>query len=111
LDGVTVGAIGRGFLILVGATHADGRAEAEWLARKVAGLRIFEDDAGKMNLGLSDVGGSLLVVSQLRCTAMPAGRRPASQMPPARNKQSPLDYFASRLREGSACGRDGCSAP
>jgi D-tyrosyl-tRNA(Tyr) deacylase len=101
VDGVTVGAIGRGFLVLLGATHADGRSEAEWLARKVAGLRIFEDDAGKMNLGLSDVGGAVLVVSQFTLYGdARKGRRPSFTGAARPEQAEPLvDYFASRLRE------------
>ena len=64
VDGETVGAIGRGLMILLGVTHGDGEEEARWLAGKVAGLRIYEDAEGKMNRGLLDVGGSALVVSQ-----------------------------------------------
>jgi D-tyrosyl-tRNA(Tyr) deacylase len=101
VDGMSVGAIGRGFLLLLGVTHADGRTEAEWLARKVAGLRIFEDDAGKMNLGLSDVGGAVLVVSQFTLYGdVRRGRRP-SFIDAARPEQAePLvDYLVSRLQE------------
>ena len=64
VDGQVVGRIGHGFVVLLGITHADTRAEAEWVAAKIAGLRVFDDDAGKMNLSLADVGGALLVVSQ-----------------------------------------------
>ena len=101
VDGVTVGAIDRGFLVLLGVTHADGRSEAEWLAHKVAGLRIYEDNAGKMNLGLPDVGGAVLVVSQFTLYGdARRGRRP-SFIDAARPEQAePLvDYFASCLRE------------
>ena len=77
VDGQVVGAIGRGFLVLLGVTHNDGRVEADWLARKIAGLRIFEDDTGKMNLGLADVGGAVLVVSQFTLYGdARKGRRP-----------------------------------
>ena len=58
------GRIERGFLLLVGLTHADGDAEIEWMADKVLGLRLFGDAEGKMNLALADVGGAPLVVSQ-----------------------------------------------
>jgi D-tyrosyl-tRNA(Tyr) deacylase len=101
VGGVSVGAIERGFLVLVGVTHADGRAEAEWLARKIAGLRIYEDDAGKMNLGLTEAGGAVLVVSQFTLYGdVRRGRRP-SFIAAARPEQAePLvDYFAERLRE------------
>lgn len=64
VDGETVGRIGRGFLLFVGMGKGDGEAEWSWMARKIAGLRIFEDEAGKMNLPLSSVDGACLVVSQ-----------------------------------------------
>jgi D-tyrosyl-tRNA(Tyr) deacylase len=98
---VPVGAIERGFLVLIGVTHADGRAEAEWLARKVAGLRIFEDDVGKMNLGLTDVGGAVLVVSQFTLYGdARRGRRPSFTDAAHPEHAEPLvDYFVARLRE------------
>jgi len=101
VDGVTAGAISRGLLVLLGVTHADGRAEAEWLARKVAGLRVFEDDAGKMNLGLTEVGGSVLVVSQFTLYGdARKGRRPSFTDAARPEQAEPLvDYFAGRLRE------------
>src|SRR5450756_2276398 len=77
--GQTVRAIERGFLVLLGVTHADGRAEADWLARKIAGLRVFEDGEGKMNLGLAEVCGAVLVVSQFTLYGdARRGRRPSS---------------------------------
>lgn len=77
VDGKSVGRIDRGLLVLLGAERGDGAAEAEEAARKVAGLRIFEDEAGKMNLGLADVGGSVLAVSQFTLIAdLSRGRRP-----------------------------------
>ena len=76
--GVVVGEIGRGFLLLVGITQGDGEAEAIYLARKVAGLRVFEDAAGKMNLALADVGGTVLAVSQFTLYGdVRKGRRPS----------------------------------
>jgi len=78
IAGETVGEIGRGFLVLLGVTHGDGEAQAVWLARKVAGLRVFDDAAGKMNLALADVGGAVLVVSQFTLYAdLRRGRRPS----------------------------------
>ncbi len=78
VDGAVVGAIGVGFLVLLGITHEDGEAEARWLARKIAGLRIFEDAAGKMNLSLADVGGGMLAVSQFTLYGdVRKGRRPS----------------------------------
>lgn len=78
VDGQTVSSIACGFLILLGVTHNDGEAEALYLARKVAGLRVFEDSAGKLNLGLAEVTGSALVVSQFTLYGdVRKGRRPS----------------------------------
>jgi D-tyrosyl-tRNA(Tyr) deacylase len=78
VGGEVVGAIGPGLVILLGVTHEDGPAEADWLARKIAGLRIFEDSAGKMNLSLLDVEGQALVVSQFTLYGdARKGRRPS----------------------------------
>lgn len=62
--GVTVGAIGPGLMLLVGVTHGDTEQDAAYLAEKIAGLRIFEDEAGKMNLAVTAIGGAILSVSQ-----------------------------------------------
>lgn len=59
-----VGRIGRGFVLLVGVTHEDTPAEVAFMAKKIAGMRIFEDEAGKMNLSLADVQGEILSISQ-----------------------------------------------
>jgi D-tyrosyl-tRNA(Tyr) deacylase len=64
VEGRVVGSVGRGFLVLLGVAREDQEADARALADKVAGLRIFEDAAGKMNLALAEVGGGTLVVSQ-----------------------------------------------
>ena len=73
-----VGQIGRGFLILLGIAHSDSEAEAAFLARKIAGLRVFEDGDGKMNLSLSEIGGAVLAVSQFTLYAdTRKGRRPS----------------------------------
>lgn len=76
IAGETVGKIGQGFLVLLGISPTDTEAQAEKLADKVCGLRVFEDDAGKMNLNLEKVGGSLLVVSQFTLYADTKSRRP-----------------------------------
>jgi len=77
VEGETVGEIGRGFLVLVAAEVGDAGETADELARKIAGLRVFEDDAGKMNLALGDVGGAVLAVSQFTLAAdLSRGRRP-----------------------------------
>ena len=78
IAGRTVGRIDRGFCLLLGVTHGDTAAEADWLADKVAGLRLFNDADGKMNLGLAEVGGSVLVVSQFTLYGDASrGRRPS----------------------------------
>lgn len=78
VDGRVTGRIGTGLLLLVGFTHADTDARSEWMADKIVGLRLFGDAAGKMNLALADVGGSVLVVSQFTLYGDAAkGRRPS----------------------------------
>ena len=100
VSGETVGAAGRGILIFLGVTHGDTRADADWLAKKAAGLRIFEDEAGKMNRSLLDVGGGALVVSQFTLYAdCRKGRRPGFDLagdPAAANEL--YEYFAERLK-------------
>jgi len=100
VDGRIAGQIGRGFVVLLGVTHSDGKAEMEWLANKVAGLRVFDDTDGKMNAALADVGGALLVVSQFTLYGNARkGRRP-SFIAAARPEQAePLvEAFVERLR-------------
>lgn len=78
IAGRTVGRIDRGFCLLLGITHGDTAAEADWLAEKVAGLRLFSDAEGRMNLGLAEVGGSVLAVSQFTLYGDASkGRRPS----------------------------------
>jgi D-aminoacyl-tRNA deacylase len=78
IDGRVAGAIGAGFCLLVGFTHADTVAQVDWMAEKVAGLRLFSDSEGKMNLGLQETGGAVLVVSQFTLYSDAAkGRRPS----------------------------------
>lgn len=78
VNGRVTGAIGKGFLLLVGLTHTDTDAQLTWMAEKVAGLRLFADADDKMNLGLTDVGGALLVVSQFTLYGdAQKGRRPS----------------------------------
>jgi len=77
VDGQVIGKIGEGFLVLLGVTHEDTEAQAEKLADKLTGLRIFEDENEKMNRSLADVGGELLIVSQFTLYAnCKKGRRP-----------------------------------
>ncbi len=100
VDGQTVGRIGRGFVVLLGVTHADTRADAEWVAAKIAGLRVFDDEAGKMNRSLADVGGELLVVSQFTLYGdARKGRRPSFSDAAAPEQAEPLvDLFVGFLR-------------
>ena len=75
--GETVGRIEKGFMVLLGAENGDGEADAKYCADKIAGLRVFEDANGKMNLALADVGGEVLLVSQFTLLADARhGRRP-----------------------------------
>ena len=78
IGGRVAGAIGPGFCLLVGFTHGDTDAQVDWMADKVAGLRLFSDREGKMNLGLSEVAGGILVISQFTLYGDAAkGRRPS----------------------------------
>lgn len=78
VDGTTVGAIGPGILVLLGVEKGDSEAAADWLAEKIAGLRIFSDSEGKMNRSVQDVGGGVLAVSQFTLAGTcDKGRRPS----------------------------------
>jgi D-tyrosyl-tRNA(Tyr) deacylase len=78
VDGEAIGRIGRGLVVLLGVGQQDGVAEVNWLAEKVIGLRIFADDAGKLNRSLAEVGGAMLVVSQFTLYGdCQRGRRPS----------------------------------
>jgi D-aminoacyl-tRNA deacylase len=78
IGGRVAGAIGPGFCLLVGLTHSDTDATVDWMAEKVAGLRLFADADGKMNLGLEEAGGGVLVISQFTLYGDAAkGRRPS----------------------------------
>ena len=72
------GSIGRGFCLLVGFTHGDTPAQVDWMAEKISSLRLFSDSQGKMNLGLEETGGAVLVVSQFTLYGDAVkGRRPS----------------------------------
>ncbi len=78
IDGETVGKIGKGYLVLIGVSDTDTEAVADKMVKKMIGLRIFEDENGKTNLSLADVGGSLLLVSQFTLYAnCRKGNRPS----------------------------------
>lgn len=78
VDGERVASIGRGYLVLLGVTHTDDESDARYIADKIASLRLFEDEAGKINLGITDIGGEVLLVSQFTLYAdCRKGRRPS----------------------------------
>lgn len=101
VNGQVVGEIGQGLLLLVGIGHEDAEADLAWMADKLTGLRIFEDDGGKMNLSVLDVGGEILSVSQFTLYGdCRKGRRP-NFMGAARPEQAEklYDRFNGLLRE------------
>jgi len=101
VEGKTIGEIGLGLVILLGAGPGDGRAEADRLADKIANLRIFADAEGKTNLSILDVGGEALVISQFTLYAdCRKGRRPSFIYAAPPDIAEPLvDHFAERLRQ------------
>ena len=101
VGGERISAIGPGLLLLVGVAHADGEAEADWLAEKISGLRIMRDADGKMNLSVRDTGGAILAVSQFTLLAdTRKGKRPSfvGAAPPDEAERL-FDFFCERLRE------------
>jgi D-tyrosyl-tRNA(Tyr) deacylase len=101
VEGRTVGEIGRGHLLLVGFTDRDGDEALAWMAEKVVGLRVFADEEGKMNLGLDDVRGDLLVVSQFTLYGdTRKGRRPSFVDASHPDRAVPLyERFVALLRQ------------
>lgn len=101
VDHEVVGEIQQGFVLLVGITHDDTEKDAEYCATKIPNLRVFEDEEGKMNLSLRDVGGEILSISQFTLYGdMRKGRRPnfmAAAKPEQANRL--YEYFNSLLRE------------
>jgi D-tyrosyl-tRNA(Tyr) deacylase len=102
IEGRIAGAIGRGFCLLVGLTHADTEATVDWMAEKVAGLRLFADADGRMNLGLREVGGAVLVISQFTLYGdVDRGRRPSFVDAARPEAAIPLyQRFVAALRAG-----------
>ena len=100
VEGRIVGEAGRGILVLLGVEKGDAEARADWLAEKIINLRIFEDEAGKMNLSLRDVNGSLLVVSQFTLAGnCDKGRRPSFDSAAAPEEGRRLyEYFVEALK-------------
>ena len=100
--GEITGEIGPGVLVLLGVGQQDIEANADYLAEKIAGLRIFEDDAGKMNRSVVDMGGAVLVVSQFTLYGdVRKGKRPSfdAAAPPQRAREL-YEYFVNRIRAG-----------
>jgi D-aminoacyl-tRNA deacylase len=98
--GENVSNIGPGLLLLVGVANGDGEPEADWLAEKIAGLRIMADEEGKMNLSVRDTGGAVLAVSQFTLLAdTRKGKRPSFvRAAPPDEAARLFDYFCQRLR-------------
>ena len=102
VDGRMVGRIGRGFVVLLGVAKDDTEKDAAYLADKTIGLRVFADDAGRMNLALKQVGGELLVVSQFTLLAdTESGRRPSFIRAAHPDEAKRLyEHFLSLVRNG-----------
>ena len=101
VEGETVATIGRGILVLLGVEKGDDEAKADWLAEKIAGLRLFSDEGGKMNLSVRDIGGALLVVSQFTLAGnCEKGRRPSfdTAAPPDKGQRL-YEYFVAAVRQ------------
>ncbi len=100
VDGETVGEIGRGLLVFLGVAQADTQADADYVADKMTGLRIFEDDEGRMNRAVAELGGAVLVVSQFTLYGdVRRGKRPsfdAAASPP--NARELYEYVVDRIR-------------
>ena len=101
VGGETVGAIGRGFVVLAGFAPGDDEPVLAWMADKLAGLRVFGDAEGKMNLGIQEAGGAMLVVSQFTLYGDASkGRRPSFVgAAPPEQAEALYDRFVALLRE------------
>jgi D-tyrosyl-tRNA(Tyr) deacylase len=106
VDEEIVGKIGRGLLVLLGVGHADTEADADYLAAKIVGLRIFEDENGKMNLDTATVNGAILVVSQFTLYGdVRRGKRPSFDAAALPERAHQLyEYFVERIQAaGLSC--------
>jgi len=106
VDGEITGEIGPGLLVLVGVGRDDTETDAVYLAEKIAGLRVFEDQPGKMNLGVREIGGSVLAVSQFTLYGdVRRGKRPSFDAAAAPETARALyEFFVERIRtEGLRC--------
>jgi len=106
VNGEVTGRIARGLVVLLGVGNADTESDADYMADKIVGLRIFDDDNGKMNLAVSDIRGEILVVSQFTLYGdVRRGKRPSfdAAAPPQRAREL-YEYFVKRIRaNGIAC--------
>lgn len=106
VSGETVGEIGRGLLVLLGVAREDSESDADHLAEKITGLRIFEDENGKMNRSIADVGGAILAVSQFTLYGdVRKGKRPSfDSAAPAEQARMLYEKFIARVKAlGVAC--------
>jgi D-tyrosyl-tRNA(Tyr) deacylase len=106
INGEITGKIARGLLVLLGVTQTDTEADADYLAEKISGLRIFEDENGKMNLSVTDVGGAILVVSQFTLYGdVRRGKRPSfDDAAPPNQARGLYEHFVERVRaKGLPC--------
>ena len=103
MAGTTVGSIGAGLLVLVGVSSADSSQDAEYLADKITHLRIFPDDAQRMNRSLVEAGGALLAISQFTLYGdCRKGRRPSfDEAAPPEQARKLYEYFVERLRSSN----------
>lgn len=101
VDGEIKGSVGKGYNVLLGVMDGDTEAEAELLAAKIAKLRVFEDEAGKMNKSVTDINGGILVISQFTlCADIKKGNRPSFTDSAAPDEANRLyEYFCSKLLE------------
>lgn len=103
VEGKTVGSIEKGFLVLLGVTHTDTKKEADYLVKKLCNLRVFEDENGKMNLGLKEIEGELLIISQFTLYAdCTGGNRPSFVNAAKPDIAQPLyEYFCEECRKNN----------
>ena len=101
IDGEIKGSVGKGYNVLLGVMDGDTEAQAELLAAKIAKLRVFEDEAGKMNKSVTDINGVILVISQFtHCADIKKGNRPSFTDSAALDEANRLyEYFCSKLLE------------
>jgi D-tyrosyl-tRNA(Tyr) deacylase len=101
VQGQQIAGIGRGLMVLLGVAQGDGEAQAGWIAGKIAGLRVFDDAQGKLNLSVLDVGGAVLLVSQFTlCGDCRKGRRPSfTRAAPPEEAERLYELVAARLRD------------